>query len=92
MDRPRRIVFLTGTRADYGKIKLIAKNLADDPGFEVFIFTTGMHLLAKYGTTAKAVLREFQNVHLYNNQPVAVNDDHTRFNIRDIITEAVYRI
>ena len=68
-------MFLTGTRADYGKIKLIAKHLADDPGFEVFIFTTGMHLLAKYGTTAKAVLREFQNVHLYNNQPVAAGMD-----------------
>jgi UDP-N-acetylglucosamine 2-epimerase (hydrolysing) len=75
MTEKRRIVFLTGTRADYGKIKPIAQRLVQDPYFDVHLFTTGMHLLDKYGATARVVMREFDNVYLFNNQPVASQMD-----------------
>jgi UDP-N-acetylglucosamine 2-epimerase (hydrolysing) len=48
-------LFLTGTRADFGKLKpliLAAKELA---GIEVRIFATGMHLQTKYGRTLREV-------------------------------------
>ena len=66
MTSKRRVVFLTGTRADYGKLKPLALRLVEHPEFDVHIFTTGMHVLHKYGATARAVMREFGNVHLYN--------------------------
>jgi UDP-N-acetylglucosamine 2-epimerase (hydrolysing) len=49
---PRKIVFLSGTRADFGKMKsLIRTLLAEPPEFEVHIFATGMHMDPKYGYT-----------------------------------------
>ena len=64
----RKIVFLTGTRADYGKIKPVARALRDSGRYDVYIFATGMHLLHRYGYTVKAVMREFPDVYLFNNQ------------------------
>jgi UDP-N-acetylglucosamine 2-epimerase (hydrolysing) len=59
----RKIVFLSGTRADFGKIKsLIRTLLADPPHFEVHIFATGMHMDPKYGFT----VREFEKCNFPN--------------------------
>jgi UDP-N-acetylglucosamine 2-epimerase (hydrolysing) len=50
MDRCRHILFLTGTRADFGKLKpLISACKAE--GYETRIFATGMHMQAVYGLT-----------------------------------------
>lgn len=51
----RRIVFLTGTRADFGKIKALLRALDGDGSFEMFLFVTGMHLLSRYGSTWEEV-------------------------------------
>ena len=45
----KKIVFITGTRADYGKLKTIINKLKDK--FSVYIYITGMHMLSKYGST-----------------------------------------
>jgi UDP-N-acetylglucosamine 2-epimerase (hydrolysing) len=37
----KKIVFLTGTRADFGKIKPLISILEVHPEFEVFVFVTG---------------------------------------------------
>jgi UDP-N-acetylglucosamine 2-epimerase (hydrolysing) len=60
---PRKIVFLSGTRADFGKMKsLIRTLLAAPPDFEVHIFATGMHMDPKYGYT----VLEFEKCHFPN--------------------------
>ncbi len=46
-----KVVFLTGTRADYGKIKPLINILSNNKGFDVSIVVCGMHLLEKYGNT-----------------------------------------
>lgn len=46
-----KVVFLTGTRADYGKIKPLINILSNNEGFDVSIVVCGMHLLEKYGNT-----------------------------------------
>lgn len=51
----RRIVFLTGTRADFGKIKALLRALDSEGSFEIFLFVTGMHLLSRYGSTWEEV-------------------------------------
>lgn len=54
----KRILFITGTRADYGKIKSLMKILDKDSNFEVFIFATGMHMLSTYGFTYKEIEKD----------------------------------
>lgn len=64
----KKILFLTGTRADFGKIKSLISTLEAAEGFEVFVFVTGMHLLEEYGYTLVEIERcGFRNIHTYFN-------------------------
>ncbi len=64
----RKIVFLTGTRADFGKIKALVNSIEDHPDYEPFLFVTGMHMLEAYGYTVIEVERSgFKNIHKYKN-------------------------
>lgn len=54
----KKIIFITGTRADYGKIKKVIETLSLSKLFDVHIFVTGMHLLKKYGLTKNIILKE----------------------------------
>jgi UDP-N-acetylglucosamine 2-epimerase (hydrolysing) len=47
----RKLVFLTGTRADFGKLKSLIEVTRKNEAFEVHIFVTGMHMLQEYGYT-----------------------------------------
>ncbi|WP_163407779.1 UDP-N-acetylglucosamine 2-epimerase [Flavobacterium ajazii] len=64
----KKILFLTGTRADFGKIKSLIQVLDDRQDFEVFVFVTGMHLQEKYGYTLIEIERcNFKNVFTFEN-------------------------
>ena len=64
----RKIIFLTGTRADFGKIKGLISKLETSPNFEPFIFVTGMHLMHEYGYTLLEVERcGYENIHTFGN-------------------------
>lgn len=64
----KKILFLTGTRADFGKIKSLIQILEQQQGFEVFVFVTGMHLQKEYGYTLIEIERCcFKNVHTFEN-------------------------
>jgi UDP-N-acetylglucosamine 2-epimerase (hydrolysing) len=68
MKMTRKILFLTGTRADFGKIKSLIQILEKTSGFEVFVFVTGMHLQEEYGMTLVEIERcGFTNIHTYHN-------------------------
>lgn len=65
----KKILFLTGTRADFGKIKSLILILESNPDFEVFVFVTGMHLQHEYGYTLLEIERcNFSNVYTFENQ------------------------
>lgn len=65
----KKILFLTGTRADFGKIKPLILRLQKDKDFKVSIFVTGMHMLEKYGETHIEVNRSgIKNIYKYINQ------------------------
>ncbi len=67
--KKKRILFLTGTRADFGKIKSLIKAVENDGNFDYRIFVTGMHNLKLYGQTAEEVDKAgFKNVHRHINQ------------------------
>ncbi|MEI8278348.1 MAG: UDP-N-acetylglucosamine 2-epimerase [Bacteroidota bacterium] len=51
----KKIVFLTGTRADFGKLKSLIEITTRSEEFDVHIFVTGMHMQAKYGYTVAEI-------------------------------------
>lgn len=64
----KKILFLTGTRADFGKIKSLIQVLEIHSNFEPYIFVTGMHLQKEYGYTLLEVERcGFSNIHTFEN-------------------------
>lgn len=64
----RKILFLTGTRADFGKLKSLIKACHENEGFEVSIFATGMHMHQKYGYTVLEIEKSgFKNIFKYIN-------------------------
>ncbi|TVL09936.1 UDP-N-acetyl glucosamine 2-epimerase [Shewanella algae] len=65
----KKILFLTGTRADFGKLKSLIQKVEAHTDFEAHIFITGMHMLRKYGMTAIEVEKAgFKSLYKYINQ------------------------
>tara|TARA_B110001452_G_C15240915_1_gene429616 strand:- start:5020 stop:6147 length:1128 start_codon:yes stop_codon:yes gene_type:complete len=66
--KDKKIVFLTGTRADFGKLKSLITILDKELDFDVHLFVTGMHLLKKYGATVDEIVKcGFDNVYRFDN-------------------------
>lgn len=60
----RHIIFVTGTRADFGKLEPLAV-AARDAGFRVSFFVTGMHMMDRYGLT-KIEVHRVQGVEVFD--------------------------
>jgi UDP-N-acetylglucosamine 2-epimerase (hydrolysing) len=74
--KKKKIVFLTGTRADFGKLKNIIKKLSLHDNFIIEIFVTGMHMLSKYGYTCEEVeALGIGNVYKFVNQSMGDSMD-----------------
>lgn len=73
---PKKIVFLSGTRADFGKLKSLIASIDQDHRFEIHLFVTGMHMLSKYGMTVLEVEKSsFKNIFRFINQRPADSMD-----------------
>ena len=57
----KKILFITGTRADFGKIKQVIKKL-ETLKFDLSIFITGMHLDKKFGSTFNEINKTFKKL------------------------------
>lgn len=51
----RKICIITGTRAEYGLLYWLMKEIEADPGLELQIIATGMHLSPEFGLTYKTI-------------------------------------
>jgi len=51
----KKICVITGTRAEYGLLYWLVKGIKDDPGLELQIVVTGMHLSPEFGLTFKEI-------------------------------------
>ena len=68
MSNKKKIVFLTGTRADFGKLKSLIKITQENSSFDVQIFVTGMHLDETYGSTVNEIYKSgFKNIYTFKN-------------------------
>ena len=77
MTRVRKILFLTATRADFGKLKPLIRRVGGSPDFQCALFVTGMHTMRRYGYTVDEVysavadrrlLDGTRNVYTFHNQ------------------------
>ncbi len=75
----KKIVFITGTRADYGKLKPLIRRVEESPDFEAYIYVSGMHLIEVLGDTYEEVLRDG-----YKNTYVAYGLANTRIGSYDL--------
>jgi UDP-hydrolysing UDP-N-acetyl-D-glucosamine 2-epimerase len=58
MNEKRKILYITGTRADYGLIKSVLKEIEKHPKLELDIVATGMHLMEEFGMTINEIKKD----------------------------------
>ena len=65
----KKIIIVTATRADYGKLKSIILKIQKNKKFNNKIIYTGMHNLDLYGKTVIELKKDnIKNLHIYKNQ------------------------
>jgi UDP-N-acetylglucosamine 2-epimerase (hydrolysing) len=74
----KKLLFLSGTRADFGKLKSLMQICEDSPEFEIHIFATGMHMHHQYGYTVKEIEKSgFKNIYKFINYTSEASMDLT---------------
>ena len=92
MERCKRILFITGTRADFGKIKPLIQAVKDYDRYEYEIFCTGMHMLQRYGKTVIEIEKAgFDNIYGFINQgendPMEISLGNTVLGLSNFLQE-----
>jgi UDP-N-acetylglucosamine 2-epimerase (non-hydrolysing)/GDP/UDP-N,N'-diacetylbacillosamine 2-epimerase (hydrolysing) len=79
----RRVVVVTGTRAEYGLLKPVMDEI-QNAGLELRVVLTGMHLQAEFGQTEKEI--ESDGVRIDARVPMAAADDGPASMVQSIAT------
>jgi len=58
----RKIAYITGTRADFGLMSLVLREINKSKKLELRILVTGMHLMKEFGSTITEIRKEFKKV------------------------------
>jgi len=87
----KNILFVTGTRADFGKLEPLAKSLQNE-GFNISFFITGMHMISKYGKTLNEVKKFegaqfFEFINQRENDSLEIILSKTIFGFSDFVCE-----
>ena len=61
--KKRTVLYISGTRADYGLVKATLLCIKNDPGLELEIAVTGMHLMAQFGKTINEIKKDGFKIH-----------------------------
>ena len=56
----RKICLVTGTRAEYGLLFWLMKQIQEDRSLELQVIATGMHLSPEFGLTYKEIEKDFK--------------------------------
>jgi len=72
----KKIIFVTATRADYGKLKSIIISSQKIKSFRTAVFVTGMHNMKEYGNTHELIRNDkIKNITKFFNQKIGDNHD-----------------
>ncbi len=65
----KKILFVTCTRADYGKLKSLIVNIQKNNNFISKVFVSGMHTMKRYGSTYEELVKDkISGIYRYSNQ------------------------
>lgn len=56
--KKKKILYISGTRADYGLMKSVLKNINDHPFLELEVAVSGMHLMKEFGYTINEIKKD----------------------------------
>ena len=76
--RKKKVIFITGTRADYGKLKPLINLFQEKKNIHTYIFVTGMHMLNAYGSTFTHIVDENKKkskIYFYKNKKIGESQD-----------------
>lgn len=60
----KKILFITGTRADYGKIKPLINAVENSKKLDAYVYVSGMHMIEKFGGTYREIVKDgYKNVY-----------------------------
>ena len=77
----KKILFVTSTRADYGKLKSIILSVQKNKKFKTKVFVTGMHNLKIYGLTIGELRNDkIKGLHVHKNQILSSKMDDILIN------------
>ncbi len=54
----RKICVVTGSRAEYGLLSVVMKEIKDDPAFMLQLIATGTHLAPEFGLTYREIVKD----------------------------------
>tara|TARA_A100001015_G_scaffold257634_1_gene300367 strand:+ start:4152 stop:5321 length:1170 start_codon:yes stop_codon:yes gene_type:complete len=74
----KKICIVTGSRAEYGLLYWLIKEIKADPDFKLQLVATGMHLSSKFGLTYKVIEKDFKidkkiDMHLSSDTSVGIS-------------------
>lgn len=72
--KSKKILYITGTRADFGLMIPILKAIEDSKKLDLRLYATGMHLMPEFGNTFVLVRKEFKQAKKID---AVFNDDQT---------------
>ena len=62
----KKVMYITGTRADYGLMQETLKLLDEDENIHLNIVATGMHLMQEFGYSLNEIKKDNFNLHVIN--------------------------
>lgn len=62
----RKVLYITGTRADYGLMHETLKLLNENESIQLDVVATGMHLMHEFGYSVDEIKRDNFNLHIVN--------------------------
>ena len=72
----KKIIFVTATRADYGKLKSIIISAQKLKNIKAHVFVTGMHNMKEYGNTYEQIVNDkIKNIKKFSNQKIGYSQD-----------------
>ena len=83
----RKILYITGTRADYGLMHETLKLLNEAKGISLDIVATGMHLMEEFGCSVNEIKKDNFNLHIVNQTFIKDDEQSMSLFIGNLISD-----